>query len=271
VADLQAKKARLDNRSWRRILPSTSAMADAIECLCESGGGGKGPKGDTGAAGKDGLGIDDVHAKFVPCDIPPDAKLVIEPNNQRVLELTIPGCCNTNLTHICGINWKHNELILPVILFETGLLVSFDGTIEPADVHPESVKLLAPMPVAGGIEWAEINLKALRAVNITTAMNASGTCNINIRTVHSVDATHPANGIQVVAIPVQRFDPHHPFRLVIDGDFIRSKDKNGVIRAVDIDHLPPWLSGDQQGNVTGRLTGDGIEGGTFISYFKVEG
>ena len=42
------------------------------------------------------------------------------------------------------------------------------------------------------------------------------------------------------------------------GDFIR--DEKGL--AVDADHLPPWLPN--------HGTGDGVEGGTFESWFRIE-
>jgi len=44
---------------------------------------------------------------------------------------------------------------------------------------------------------------------------------------------------------------------VVVGDFIRDRNK----RAVDGNHLPPW--------VPNRPSGDGIEGGTFESWFQV--
>ncbi|HYU46582.1 MAG TPA: hypothetical protein VEK84_10455, partial [Terriglobales bacterium] len=54
--DLQNHIARINNREGRRLLPSTSTLAEIIECLCARGGG-KGEKGDPGlpgAPGKDG-------------------------------------------------------------------------------------------------------------------------------------------------------------------------------------------------------------------------
>jgi hypothetical protein len=59
AADLQQRIARIDNRKDRRLLPSTSTLAEAIECLCEAGGGGapgpQGPPGDPGKNGTDGI------------------------------------------------------------------------------------------------------------------------------------------------------------------------------------------------------------------------
>jgi DNA-binding beta-propeller fold protein YncE len=269
--DLQNKIARLDNKSWRRILPSTSSMAEAIKCLCESGGT-KGVQGDPGPAGKDGAGIDDVAVTFVPCDtVLPKPTIVPGPDNTHILNLTIPGCCDTGLTHICGINWKHGGTVTQAELFDLGLVVTFDGTISAADVHSESVKLFAPIAGQNRVTWVESTLKLLKAVHVNTKMQANGTCNPQ-GSPENVAPGKPANGIQIVAAQVGGFSITHFFRLVIDGDFISSTDAKGKVRAVDIDHLPPWLSFDPvQKVMTGRLTGDGIEGGPFVSYFKLQG
>ena len=47
------------------------------------------------------------------------------------------------------------------------------------------------------------------------------------------------------------------YRVMLKSDFIR--DKKG--KAVDGDHLPEWLPN--------RRTGDGVEGGTFESFFVI--
>jgi len=53
--DVQHHIVRIDNRKGRRLLPSTSILADAIECLCEAGGGGApGPQGPPGQPGSQG-------------------------------------------------------------------------------------------------------------------------------------------------------------------------------------------------------------------------
>jgi hypothetical protein len=47
------------------------------------------------------------------------------------------------------------------------------------------------------------------------------------------------------------------FRVVLKGDFIRDV----ADKAVDADHLPLWLPK--------RASGDGVEGGTFESWFSI--
>ncbi|HKS72696.1 MAG TPA: hypothetical protein VJQ82_05825, partial [Terriglobales bacterium] len=69
------------------------------------------------------------------------------------------------------------------------------------------------------------------------------------------DANGMVNGVQIT--------PSKPvvaaFRVIVEGDFIRDQKNDG--RGLDADHLPPWLPG--------RPTGDGIEGGTFVSWLNV--
>jgi hypothetical protein len=57
--------------------------------------------------------------------------------------------------------------------------------------------------------------------------------------------------------------PPGVFRVTVKGDLIRSPQPDGVDRAVDGDHLPIYLAA---GN--GERTGDGVEGGTFESWFQ---
>ena len=51
-------------------------------------------------------------------------------------------------------------------------------------------------------------------------------------------------------------------RIRVKGDFIRGRHAvTGKLHSVDADHLAPWLHG--------RRSGDGVEGGTFESWFTV--
>lgn len=60
-ADAFEAVARIDNRLGRKLLPSTSALAEVIECLCESRGTGRdgkdGAPGTDGKPGDPGLGL----------------------------------------------------------------------------------------------------------------------------------------------------------------------------------------------------------------------
>jgi hypothetical protein len=52
--------------------------------------------------------------------------------------------------------------------------------------------------------------------------------------------------------------PKGRYRVVVIGDYIRGDGG----KAVDANHLPGWLNA--------RPTGDGVEGGTFESWFLIE-
>lgn len=52
--DITNHISRIDNRTGRRLLPSTSTLTEIIQCLCAEGGGVKGPKGDPGLPGAKG-------------------------------------------------------------------------------------------------------------------------------------------------------------------------------------------------------------------------
>ena len=53
-------------------------------------------------------------------------------------------------------------------------------------------------------------------------------------------------------------------RFSIHGDFIRDRENLGA----DLDHLPQWLSNADPSEPTSERTGDGVEGGEFISWFS---
>jgi hypothetical protein len=63
----------------------------------------------------------------------------------------------------------------------------------------------------------------------------------------------PANVAPGVAQPT--------YRVVFKGDFVRDQDGRGV----DAQHLPRWL----MNLPTDRPTGEGTEGGTFESWFRI--
>ena len=260
--------ARIDNHV-RKLLPSTETLAEIVECLCKSGRGGKGPKGDPGAAGgvgATGPGIDAVTAQFVACDLPGSATIAMV-GAARTLELVIPGACNHDFAHICAIDWDHNGSVdRGRVLGEPGLIIAFDREIAAADVtNPGVVQVLGPSAGRGVTCWCEIAPKLLRAVHVKLAFKPNGTATIDLTSIAPPTAANPANAIQIILSNI----PASPatqggvtLRVVVNGDFIRSKDGKGVVRGADIDHLPEWLPN--------RLTGDGIEGGVFISWFQVK-
>ena len=53
-ADTANRVARIDNRTGRRLLPSTGTLTEVVRCLLEQGPGAPGPQGPVGPAGQNG-------------------------------------------------------------------------------------------------------------------------------------------------------------------------------------------------------------------------
>jgi hypothetical protein len=207
------------------------------------------PAGKVGApGGPGGLGLDDVDLKIVPCGSPPVGKIVVA-GGKRVLQLEIPTNCGAKYTHICQINWKHARKMSVGDVRE--LVVAFDGPINGNDINLNSF-----IVQRGDVDGL---------TGLTCWCQLSGEFEIQqLRTpcVLNGPLETPPNKPNLV-----RFKPRGPgfergktYRVIIKGDLIRDGDKKGV----DANHLPPWVS-------EGRVTGDGIEGGTFESWFEIAG
>jgi DNA-binding beta-propeller fold protein YncE len=246
--------AQVDNLKDRHILASTSLLTDVVRCLLDSGTGGNGKDGTNGA---DGQGIDKVSVTFVPCDTPGGATLTgVSPN--RTLVLTIPGDCNKDLTHISGVTWKANGNTIPInALLNPGLGIAFSGKVQAADLTVDSLAVLAPVANSALTIWEEAIIHITPgdfAVlgDATSAFTASAAAQVN-GVVLKMDAK-TFRQIEVLQPPAQKI------RVIAKGDFIR--DDTSKQRAIDGDHLPPWLPS--------RPTGDGIEGGTFESWIAIK-
>jgi len=286
----------IDNLTDRPLLPSTSAIAGAVECILQRGTGAgvtgpqgppgqpgtsvqsadaesvpagqsaeahfdsstgnihfKIPEGADGTNGTDGApgpGIDKVTVKFVPCgeDVQPPKLAGNSPN--RTLQLTIPSSCNTALTHIAGINWKHNGDVSVQSLKDLGLLIAFDGNVQAPDLSANTVRVLVPNldSKTQATCWCEASTRVLTGNFATLG---------DVNSAFTEGASNGvANGVKIVLVSLRVTS----YRVQVLGDFIRDK-SNG--RGVDADHLPPWLPQ--------HATGDGIEGGTFESWFKAAG
>jgi DNA-binding beta-propeller fold protein YncE len=293
--------AELDNLSHRRILPSTDVIADVVRCLLERGQGGAGPPGPAGPAGQNGQGIDNVQAQFVNCTVAPPqptisgsagnrtlnltiprgcdgapglgidkatAKLVAcdftgqiaqisgsSPN--RTLELSIPSMCDTSLTGVCAINWKHdspNQVPLVSGTDAFGFLIRFAQRVRAEDINANTFRVLfAPSSDNNQNCWCELVPTRVGGISI-----ASSVCSLDKADLGSFPA--PTGKLVEGALWMIR-DPHQlrpgMYRIELKCDFIR--DLNG--KAVDGNHLPPWLPT--------QTTGDGVQGGTFESWLTL--
>lgn len=235
-------EANIDN-STRTILPSVQLVKQVIDCILTKGPGG-------GGAG--GPGLDNVDLKIVPCGSPPVGKIAVVAG-QRVLQLEIPTNCGAKYTHICHINWNHADTQMRVMEY---LTVAFDGPIEKIDITPNSfIVQRAEFDDRTQLTcWCEM-FGELSVEQLKTPCDVNG---------GFVNGAPKPNFVRFVPRDRDRLR-RGKYRVVIKGDLIRAM---GSKVAVDINHLPPWVASPKN-LVDNRVTGDGIEGGTFESWFEV--
>ncbi|MGZ9273816.1 MAG: YncE family protein, partial [Nitrospira sp.] len=262
LADPADGIARIDNRKGRQLLPSTQVLKELIECLMEQGPGGTGTQGPPGHQGDKGdPGIDDVSLDMQPCNIPELAEIFTDTSGKRILKLVIPTNCDTDLTHICAINWVHPQSTnnpidnpanaTPISKLAKGVLIVFDRPVRKGDIHEHSFIVLE-RPQTEGPEnrcWCEVLIRRVGGVMFPTP------CEITEDFTLPSELDKFVNGAQL--LPNKPFERGKQYRVVLKGDFIRDKED----KAVDANHLPPWLP-DQP-------SGDGTEGGTFESWFFI--
>jgi len=172
----------------------------------------------------------------------------------------------SGLVAIQSISWPHGgtvtiELIQNIAdTFKFGLQVAFTGNVQYSDISTQSVALLVPLTdsQSQATYWAELPVQ-VQAGNFATTGDISSQ--------FTVETNGPVNGLSIVYVATQNggYVPPAGFMWVrIRGDFIR--DMTG--RAIDADHLPPWLTNPPP-PVQNVRTGDGIAGGTFESWFTL--
>ena len=270
--------ADIDNLTDRHLLVSTDLLTQAVQCLCEQGGGGTGKSGQDGAQGPPGPGIDLVKATFVPCDQPGSATITgTSPN--RTLNLVIPGDCNKDLVGVANVSWAPQPPATAAVLgkanlaqlIKPGLRIAFTGSVQatdlanPADSTSNTVILLAPV-VVQSVPAAPSDLIAYCEVPIRVKPVLFSTPG-DITSTPGPVVGGLANGVvfslfntkdeEILFLSVRT---KKPLRVLVKGDFIR--DSTAKQRGLDGNHLPPW--------VPTRPSGDGIEGGTFESWFTLD-
>lgn len=289
LADAAAGIARIDMLTWRPFLPSVADLAQAVRCLLErrcEGGGGKGDKGDTGPAGQDGKdgkdGKDGINGKDGK-----DGKDGVDGKDGKDGDPGPPGepALDPYLPHICDISWKHGGSIgvKRSTITRLTLIVTFDNPVNAADLHRNSIRLQArrPDPETGGLLqcWCDLEMPQDAITPGDTETHCDSTSAFKV-----VGPTGDARAVRI-QVGVDRLFAQQIFsidmRLLIQGDFIRGRHlKTKAWRALDADHLPKpdpsqppgalpvWMSPGAK-----ILSGDGVEGGTFESWFnlRVEG
>ena len=165
------------------------------------------------------------------------------------------------LTHICAINWEHyippkgTQTLANSLSLRGGLLVRFDNSVLNSDIHSLSFTVL----VGSGTDpecWCEVPSNNKEGIIGIIFNDAS--CEIDSSFTAATSPNDYVNGGQFV--PATKFTPGVIHHVVVKGDFIRDEEGRGV----DADNLPPWLSFG-----TATITGDGVEGGTFESWFML--
>ena len=261
TVDAKIDDDMIDNFTDRHLLPSTDLITDVVRCMLENGGG-KGRRGEEGPQGKSGAGIEDVDADFVEANQPGRA-WIGEENEKRTLFLEIPRGRDAReperpeYTRICGINWVHRGERRKDAVEDQGIVIAFNHPIRAIDINRHTFEVLSHRIEDGLICWCELPGHA-HGVKLDLEPEEEGTFRIvGVQEPH----VHPTyetlvNGAIFRADELS-FDPG-TLRVILKGDLIR--DERG--RGIDANHLPPWLPE--------RVTGDGVEGGTFESWFTVE-
>lgn len=219
--------------------------------------GPQGPQGEVGPPGSDGARIDEVKAHTVAPDVDGSARIQVI-NGERTLVLEIPRGHDAptprpvEYTRICGINWQHGREMVRDDFEDNGLLIAFNHPIQARDINWQTFQVLALREEHGLRCWCELPAY-VRGVQLELSEGSGDT-----RTIVGIENDDPGpdsfvNGARFKPRQV----PYGPLRVILKGDFIRDEKKHGV----DANHLPPWLPR--------RLSGDGVEGGTFESWFSV--
>ena len=264
--------ADLDNWTDRHILPSTTLITEAIECLFDNTGaagivGPQGPPGPAGPAGANGTnGKDGKDGGTGPMG--PQG-----PKGDKG-----DSALDPDLTHVVGISWPHggatnsNALQVPRENAnpQRGLVIAFDRTVRNKDLHPRSFTLMFSEPLSPAAAtftrtWVEY-LGIVTGVQLKLGPpNAGGGRQI----LAIISEETPLKDVEVngaLFVPRDRGFVLGDYWVILRGDFIEDvrKDAGGKFvtgKGVDADNLPNW--------VADRRSGDQIEGGTFESWLAV--
>lgn len=236
----------IDNYTDRRILPSTQLMKQVIDCLLQQpgGGGGGGGAGAIGAIGATGA-----TGPTGPTGATGQTGATGATGPAGPTGPTGPSALDPQLTHIVDINWEQGTPTNTVIASK-GILIAFDAVVRGVDLHVQSVivQRLTKHPVSdrdpeSGLNcWCEVPGRVVPG-NFTPIGKVTNP--------FSTSGASTVNGLRFEG----DFSQGQQYRVIVKGNFIR--DKSG--KAVDADNLPDW--------VPNRPSGDGIQGGTFESWF----
>ncbi|HKF62212.1 MAG TPA: hypothetical protein VKB42_12675, partial [Dongiaceae bacterium] len=191
-------KAVIDNLLGRRLLPSTTLLAEAVQCLLEHKEGGKGEQGPpgpagatgatgpTGPTGPGGSGSAGPTGPTGPTG-PGGATGASLPGTPGATGATGstgptgpqgPAAQALDLPRIIGINWPHGatiDMVKNKDIFDRlradGLVIAFDRPMQANTLSEQSVQLLIKQP--SGITYVYANLQL--SDSATTTSPTSGT------------------------------------------------------------------------------------------------
>jgi hypothetical protein len=264
--------ALIDNRTGRVLLPSTQVLTEVIQCMLEDcHGGGEGKQGPPGPAGP---GVTSADAESVPPSAPAEA--IFNPATGNIHfripkgEKGDPGTTTaTKLVSVCRINWTHapkssDEETDRDQLEGYGIIIAFNGKVRAGDINRHSFAVFASRgeesPAGPTDCWCELRPKLLSAARLKPSPTEACPQLIPDEGAFYSDADEFVNGASF--LPETGFHPGEVYRVILKGDLIRADAGDGVWRSLDGNHLYPW--------VPARPSGDGIEGGTFESWFRVK-
>lgn len=249
--DAEKGIARIDNDLGRDLLPSTRAIAEALACLMDN------------CCGSLAESPAPMASEVPPHDHPhehPHEHPETDPGDHEH-HPPIEGL-DPDLAHICAINWSHEHHCIEAEVFKDGLMILCDRPIRNADVIDNRFAIRVLGRVTGNEKqpfecWCELKTERIVGLLAKTPCSFDG----------EVEATdNPEKDVDGILIELDNLDriieAAMELRIEIRGDFIRGQHLNGDWRALDADHLPPWLPD--------RKSGNGVEGGVFESWFQVK-
>jgi hypothetical protein len=265
ASDLAAHIARIDNRKGRRLLPSTQVLADVIKCLLEHPGGEGGEQGPPGPPGPQG-----------PTG-PPGPSGPVGAQGPKGDPGPAGSGLNFKLPHIVAINWRHNDKFkladIPII-GRAGLVIAFDQEMLPDTISEQTFEVLrrSDQDEAGGVRCYCSLVGTVTPGRVV--MNPEGIlpqCHQEIIDFHPLGSGQQATGALFQHQNADGFPSALTagnYRVIVRGDLILGSKEislaNGATAhpALDANHLGPGLPARCP-------TGDGIEGGTFESWFTI--
>jgi hypothetical protein len=155
------------------------------------------------------------------------------------------------LTHICAINRPYGVNLSPTDFRQDfQIRIAFDAPVRREDLHPMSLRIEVAERGPVTTLWRDVSLLPSRILGVRFVPDCQ------------TDVFEPSNDALVNGVVIRMDDSvlnliPSVFRIIVYGDLIR----DGQGRSIDANHLAPWLNAQR--------TGDGVRGGTFVSWFTV--